>query len=874
MNIISQGDLTQRIIDFVKQQGSCLFAGAGTSIKAGLPSWREYLEHLVTIAGKYESLTAELMKKRMSTMSYLEAAQYYRDCIEIPEGEKLKNLAAPFSTDSPRYSPANLHALVALPFSNIVTTNYDRAIWDAYYNLYQKRVESGLRLPSPLAVELGDQSMRQAIYWEKFYIARIHGREEIPDSIILSKNDYQKLLDNSEYHDFLLHVLKDYRCLWLGYSFLDPAIHQILSVMEASFPKPYPKLHMALLPDDSDKSLKAKLAAFNIEVVIYHSRNGHMDLWQAIKEAQRSIRNEPRHPPGRFELIPGMLRYLASSYTRLKLRKRTGPLIEITIEGIVSQSIVDAGSSGIDKNSLCEKLKTLFSVPDFQLLNMMDKALCGLEASNLCNIENDLITCAPIRHDNYQDDLSKLVSGVIHRLKVREGIDADTALSKSIRDILEKLFLLRGWDLGAHFAGAKPSAAFDAWSHIEQLVKNFAGGCISSAKNVSNAILDLLRHPDTDEACLLSDIGRISFSVELVINNSRASSSLGELLPKVIYLDANVLMPAIVEGHPYSSLYADAISKLQEAAKATGNHLRILIAKEFLNEIVSHRRISVDIVNEHSLHEPDNLERHVMLYGANNINVFIGGYSSLVSRRKHRMSYFEYLGKYAPYTNEGELAQYLEKRSVDTINIGFSEEETKIFHAIKSELFDAYENYYSELPYASSLYRKPRVLIEHEARQLSQLFIDGKLGRKPLFVTADSLLLRICSGNFLGKCSSSMLSHLGFIQLIDLVLGIEADRNAISRLIWNVSSLDQKTNIRNYLIDLALRHYDEAMTFATWEIIDKISEEAVVAADAEGVALFKNTSEDIARNAEFLDRFERSFFENMAYVIKKWESED
>lgn len=155
MSTLSKEELTSRIIDFVRQKGSCLFAGAGVGKRAGLPTWPEYLEYLASVAGRYEEETAALMRKRLKTNHYLQAAELYKECIEIPNGEKYREFALPF-TSAPNYSPNRLRALMALPFSAVVTTNYDRSLHDAYFSLFKKRKESGLTLKAPQFVELGD----------------------------------------------------------------------------------------------------------------------------------------------------------------------------------------------------------------------------------------------------------------------------------------------------------------------------------------------------------------------------------------------------------------------------------------------------------------------------------------------------------------------------------------------------------------------------------------------------------------------------------------------------------------------------------------------------------------------------------------------
>ena len=866
MSVLQKEKLAEKILAFVAQRGSCLFAGAGVGKKAGLPSWPEYLAHLSSVAGQYEEETAILMRKRVVENYYLEAAQLYKSCVVIPSGEKYKQLVSPFISN-PRYSPNNLRALMALPFSAVVTTNYDRSLHDAYYSLYENQEESGLRLKAPLYVELGDASMKRAIYWTDFYIARVHGRIEIPDSMVLCRDDYRRTEEDPSYQDFLLHVLTRYRCLWVGYSFVDPAITRIFELMCEVLPQPYTQLHLALLPSDCDPKLRGELARYNIEVVEYDPETDHEDLWESIKEAQRQIRTSPREAPDKVESLPGLGRFLASCYSRLKLGVKAEPLVEIVAEGIVAQEIADSGLKGTAKSVLRQSLRKYFGLADSQLDHVVTKAVDGLIEKELCVQDQDVLVCRPDKLKEFDVAMDTLVEGVDNRLKVREGVDADQRLRKSIVDIMHRLFLTRGWDLGAHFAGGCPSSTFEAWEQIESLLGTFAKRISPDlSKAVANAIFDLFRHPEDREAELLADIGRIAFGVELVLNNSRSIAAQLFLIPETLYLDANVLMPAIVEGHPYSPVYADAISRLQDAAAVTGGSIRVFTAKEFLNEIVSHRRLAIRHVREHGLETPDRLRRHILISGADRTNVYIGAYASWVGRRKEDISFMEFLNKVAPYTSEDSLAIFLEKQGVRTITLTFiADEERSRYQQFRTALHAAYED---SIDYTSS---KARVLIDHEASQLTRLILDIESGRKPIFVTADKRLMGMCCGSDLGRCANAIISHLGFIQLVDLLLGIKTDRRALARLMWSVGLSDEKTAMRNYLIDLALQHYNEALAMTMWKVVDQISDKAATAAEAEGITMFSGKEHDMARTVAFLDRFEQDFFKNMAEVIRKRE---
>ena len=820
---------------------------------------------MTSVADHYEKETADLMRKRIRAELYLDAAGLYKACPEIPNGEKYRKLAAPFKS----YSPKRLHSLMVLPFSAVVTTNFDRSLHDAYYSLYSTGEEAGLDLQAPRLVELGDLSMKQAIYWTDFYIARIHGREEIPETMVLDRNDYVRIQEDSSYHDFLMHILKCYRCLFVGYSFLDPAIDHVLELMRQTLPRPYPRLHLALLPSDGDSRLRLKLKKVNIDIIEYDPDNEHEALWEAIRTAQREIRTAPREAPDKIEPIPGLTRLIATTYSRLKLGKQAEPLREIVVESIVAQIVRDSGPRGVREEDLIQTLKKYLSLNDDHLGALVNRAVEGLTSQDLCNRDKGVLTCSFDDRKPYDMVMEKLVQSVDHRLKVREGVTADRAMRESIAKILNQLFLTRGWDLGAHLAGGHPLTTFDATQQIQSLLKRSATDfAIAKSNAVANSIFDLLRHPDDKEAVLLTDVARIAFGVELVLNN--AKSVVGELLflPERIYLDASVLMPAIVQGHPYGPIYMDTIARMQSAAETAHRTISLLTARAFLNEIINHRSLAIREVQDQKLENVDKQQHHILLYGAQNTNVYIGAYSSWIGRIGEKISFSDFLDKVAPYGSEDGLADYLESYGIRTIELSFeSKEEKDLYNRVKIALRDAYETAETDYPFRET---KAKVLVDHEAAQLARLAIDMDENRKPLFVTADKRLMSACRGEPLETCGKAIISHLGLVQLVDLVLGLgaETDKRAAARLMWDVWTSDEKMIIRNYLIDLALQAYDEATAMAMWDAVDQIAEQAAAAARAERISMHVTSESMRARTAKFLDRFEQDFYAQMDKIIR------
>jgi len=849
-----------------------LFAGAGVGQRAGLPTWDGYLEYLASVAENYEKETALLMRKRIRSRLYPEAADLYKMCPVIPEGVKYENLASPFNS----YSADKLHALMALPFSAVVTTNYDFSLHDAYVNLFSRQKESALNLTAAKYVELGDASMKQAQYWLDFFIARLHGRAEIPTTIVIDSRDYERIEKDTSYQEFLVHIFKNYKCLFVGYSFLDPAINSVFRLMHDTLPQPFPSLHLALVPADCDPKFTSRLSRFNIEVIKYDQHERHRNLWEAVKIAQRDIRTMPRHAAERAEPVSGLHRFIASCYSRMKISTKAEPLRQIVVEGIVAQSIIDSGPEGITKKELRRVLKKYLSLNDDYLDHLITSAIKGLQQKQICMQSRNQFVCDFEGQKPYDTVIEKLVDGVIHRLSVREGVKAEPWMRKTISDILNRVLLTRGWDLGAHFAGGKPFNTFDNRLQIQTLLEKFSKNLSpQKSKSLCNAILALFRYPDSKEASLLVDVGRIAFGVELIINNARSTTEQSLIIPEMLYLDASVLMPAIVDGHPYGPIYFDTVSRMHELSKKDRTEFNICTANIFLEEIIHHRALALREVQELGLENPEKLQRHALLFGADNTNVYLGAYASWVGRKKEKIPFSTFLEKTAPYATEEGLAKYLETVGIRTLTLSFqSSEEKTLYHTVRDALSKAYDH--AESP---SLYflKKPDVLIDHEAKQLTQLLIDLQDGKKPLFVTADKRLMSLLRGQVLESCAKVTISHLGLIQLIDLVVGLGAktDKRSLARLMWSVEFSDETMSIRNYLIDLALQYYDEAKAMAMWQIVDEIADKATKQAKQEGIFIYKrfDSSKNKARLALLLDRFEDDFFRDMDEAIRAREKD-
>ncbi len=647
---------------------------------------------------------------------------------------------------------------------------------------------------------------------------------------------------------------------------MDPAISKVFELLEKHVGPNYPKKHCALLPRSSG-DLATHLSRFNIEVLYYDAPS---DLWTCFESlplklvSAKKAASPPVAEP--FPLpVESMRKFLASCYVQWKVSPVAEPVRESVLHGIVLSLIEKAGREGQAIGELAVQLRRMIPMTPAEANLTTSRAVDSLIRKGWAGLADQRIVLARSTKKPLEDNLALLVRGVLNRLFLREGVDPKPSYAVAVQNVLEEVFLTRGWDLGAQFVGAKTSGAADIYEAIRKSVRqNLPTETFERHDRLANSIYDLLKRPDDLEAQVLADFARLSFGLTVLLK-AGTSALKAESLPERIYFDASILMPAITDGHPIRPIYQNTIEKLVHTVRETGSSCELLVASDFLNEIVSHRNLAQSLVRELGLDDPSRLEKHILYYGAENTNVFVGAYASWVGRQKEAISFNEFLEKAAPYADESDLAAFVEGMGIRPIKV--AEVDRQFLH-LGNQYIAQLTQAYSALSDAGWVHQKLPVLIKHEARQLAQIELELRAGRKSLFVTADRGLRETLGNLRLGAVWNVVISHLGLVQLVDLLLGVEAEPRSLARVLWGIMEYNEHAAMRDYFIDLALKRQDEALAMTLPQIIEEFVGEAQKSAKLEGIRFFTRNVEDKAKAARFLDRFELQFFEKLAEAVR------
>lgn len=837
-------DVAKQLESFFQSRGSVvLFAGAGVSAKAGLPTWGGLIKRLAETCRSrdlnlYHAIVGSVDRNRLLPA----ATQLFT--ADVPVGDLHQSLEEILK----HYDAAQLQCLARLPFKYAVTTNYDRALHDAFAK------ENG---SSPPDFFYPDSSLGRIPYDQDFfYVARLHGRVETPESPVLTEEHYRILSATASYEDALRDLFTKQNLLFVGFSFLDPAIETALAKVARSVSAIQKGRHLALVPDDAPALLLREFSNRNITVVPYKADEKHTVLWKALCEVANGFKKTKIKPPVQpTDPFATTKRYLASCYARFKLARHMNSLRDTVIEGIVSNEIISK-SGRLTATDIAKTVSELLAIPSNESTKLAQKAIYSLVRLKLCEIGDTLIKWIGPADSKSQPELELLTQGVINRLAIQSPGSLKSVKPEYLAMLLENTIVQRGWDLGAAFA----SNQFPTQLKLATVVRRSSPPAEFPADAVIRAIESLLMNPETREAVALAQLGRISFALELVVRSPRDAAFHAATLPESVYLDANVLMPAIVDGHPYKSVYDAAISALIRAADHARIGVEVVANRVVLEEILSHRHRGIEQMMGGEAIDKAILRNEVLFYGSENLNVYRAGYAGILAS-DNDMDFKDYIGKYAPYSTQLLLQQFLEKKGITVAERPPDERYNLAYAHLLHEL----EKGYAQM---QSIERKEARLIAHDALQLAKLQVDLENGRRAIFVTADRRLRDVVEHSRFSMLSNAMISHVGLANLIDLVVGIDDQSAGAAKLMWGTAITEQAEQVRNYLVNLALNQYDAALVKSMGNIVDDVTEDIVFEAERIGVKLEPRSEDEKTRVTKLLEQYEDRFFEKMRSTVE------
>jgi hypothetical protein len=825
-----------------------LFTGAGVSMLAGLPDWKGLLTQMAEAIRSNDALTANQMLNYIRKGNLTRAADFFWLTDEILSGDKqiiIKQILG-------KYDTKPLQPLASIPFKGIVTSNFDRSILDSV---------ATARQVAPLDYRHGDATFKQAAWESNLFVARIHGCIEAPADMVLSDAQFNKLLLSDVYIDFLTQLFLHKSVVFLGFSFYDPAIRYIFELIESKFGPSTPGRHLALIPDGNTGEFIQKANRLNIAVVKYSENNKHEALWNGIESYAKGLKEKVRVTVSPSHPYSSTNQYLAACYARASVVPDHTPLREIVIEGIVSATLQHSAPKSLSSSDIYEQIRKAVGLKDKEIHQLTDKAVSELVNANLVK-KHRIEGQKGFRYlwvNNGEDSsmlhnaVKKLQTSIVNRAYVQEGWKAPKHVEDILEVFLKNIIHQRGWDLGAAFALGKAPDTL--------VFRPILHECASKAsafdiERIERTLESLFQRPTEEESSLLGELGRVSFALELAFQAPSSTLLHKATLPNRVYFDTNILLPAFVEGHPQYKTYANTIKQLQEASFSSGNKLQLVAYSGYLNEMMSHKNAALAFARESGDDFEDFARSDALFNGTANVNVYVSAYVNWIAA-KNPSGFDAFLKRVAPYQTEMDLRKWIEKRGFIVVQSVKNSDYAKIYGLLER---------CNSKKLASG---KTPILIEHDSLQLSLLNVDAVKGERALFVTADRQLFEDVSGTSIAHLSDFMISHVGIIQLVDLLVGIKGNERALGELLWSNNVSERALRVRSYLTIEALQQYDAAMAMQMHSLIEKHADliEAQLARDN----IDMDSHDPKVRTSAFrnLGTLEANFFEGMKEAMDK-----
>jgi hypothetical protein len=276
--------------------------GAGISRqanKSAFPNWRQLLDFLLSRA-----LTKNYIKKAegneisrlLDKGQYLMVAEQLR--YKLPTDEYSSLLKEAFPLDA---EPTEIHkAIFRLHPPLILTTNYDVLIEDAYAKVYGKTANVQTYRGSSEV----QQSLQNRQLTDRPIIFKVHGSIDDPLSIILTEQDYRKLIyQETGYRTVLSAIFITHVVLMMGFSFSDRELILLLENLRVSL-KSQTMPDYIFLPEDAAGEVESRRFRedFGVEVIPFKPTKGYPEVLQLINFLISKVGPENK-VPGKRKLV-------------------------------------------------------------------------------------------------------------------------------------------------------------------------------------------------------------------------------------------------------------------------------------------------------------------------------------------------------------------------------------------------------------------------------------------------------------------------------------------------------------------------------------------------------------------------------------------
>ena len=259
-----QHEIPEELLKKFKTGRVALFIGAGCSMSAGLPGWKDLLNGMQS---KYEKehLVKDSDKKQLQQWfkksdDFSRVAQYFKK--QSPELYRtyLQNIFDPDLDNNPLEPPEYYRLFYKLPLKRIITTNFDKLLEDA--------------LPKWNSITWQDkEEMPRYLREDKKLVYHIHGRADSFGTLVHTHDEYKALggTEGEQARNFLQRLFESYTILVIGYRLGDPVIQWVNSNLQGDWDMTPDWYSFSCNP--SDEEYESERSERNLRLIPYRIDN-------------------------------------------------------------------------------------------------------------------------------------------------------------------------------------------------------------------------------------------------------------------------------------------------------------------------------------------------------------------------------------------------------------------------------------------------------------------------------------------------------------------------------------------------------------------------------------------------------------------------
>lgn len=251
------------------------FIGAGLSVPFKVPTWKSLIEEITKkyAVGDNEFLV-HAVEIKLKSFDFWSAIDLIKDFAKLDDYDIQSEIVEIINKEQIEIFDDSLHNyndLKGMNFQVYLTTNYENLI---YQYLRCRNIPILLK-----DIEFNTQNL-----FDEQRIFHLHGNISNPGTIVISRESYDELYKNEKYENLLKAVTSSKKLLFLGFSFDDQFVKQLISDHKHLFKGE----HYIILDNPSDDKIRELKEVYGLKTIKYDSNK--MPHNEAIRKILNHIK--------------------------------------------------------------------------------------------------------------------------------------------------------------------------------------------------------------------------------------------------------------------------------------------------------------------------------------------------------------------------------------------------------------------------------------------------------------------------------------------------------------------------------------------------------------------------------------------------------